>query len=364
MFMQTDFKRLLRDLIEYASPSGYEDGIAERIIEELGRYTDDITRDELGNVIARIPANTNKTDASLHTPPRILLAAHMDEIGLIVSKIEDGGFLRFTQLGGFDPRTLIAQEVFVHGKSKLRGVIGSKPPHLTAADERDKAVPMEELFIDLGMPESFVREQVDVGDLVTIARQSIELLNDRIAGKSSDNRASIVSIFECLEELNRLTHEAEVYVVATVQEETTMVGAFTSTYGIRPDIGIAIDVTHASMPGVAKDLTAEFQSGPAVGLGPNIHKKVLQGFLDAAKRNRIPYQIKTYQGPTPTDARAIQITAEGIATGLLSIPLRYMHTSVEVIDYQDIRATGLLLAHFIAACDRSFVEGLSCYLND
>jgi putative aminopeptidase FrvX len=361
--MVTDFRHVLLELMECNAPSGFEEGIAERIELEFKRFAAKVDRDALGNVIAYLPADetTEKTGLAMEERPKIMIAAHMDEVAMLVTKIEPGGFLRVTQLGGLDPRTLLGQEVCVHGKKTFHGVIGSKPPHLTAEGERDKAVPLEELFIDMAQPEDVVRDHIEIGDLVTVVRRPVELLNGRIAGKSLDNRASLVAVLECLQELTRMRRQADVFVVATVQEETTMAGAFTSSFGLKPDIGIAVDVTHAPMPGVAKDLTAEFHGGPAVALGPNIHPQVFRALMETAKQNRIPYQIKTYQGPTPTDARAIQITASGIATGLLSIPLRYMHTSVEMIEYHDIRATGLLLAHFIAGCDRGFVEGLSCY---
>ncbi|UOF89720.1 M42 family peptidase [Fodinisporobacter ferrooxydans] len=358
--MCKDYKQVLRELIETASPSGHEGNIAKRIMAELQRFTSDVRQDALGNVIACIRGSSSSEDMR---KPKVLLAAHMDEIGLMVSKIETGGFLRVTQLGGFDPRTLLGQEVVVHGKRQFSGVIGSKPPHLSAQKEREQAILLTDVFIDLGVSEALVRECVAIGDLVTIARQAVPLLGDRMAGKSLDNRSSIVAVLECLQELQRLQVQADVYAVATVQEEVTMVGAFAGTFGIRPDLGIAVDVCHAAMPGVAKDLTAELHGGPAIAFGPNIHGKVFRRLIDTAQKQRIPFQIRTTQGPTPTDARAIQITAEGHATGLVSIPLRYMHTSVEVIDYRDVQLAGVLLASFIASCDKAFVEGLTCYLD-
>lgn len=359
--MTKDYRETLRQLMETHSPSGHEGEISTRIIKEFQRFTNDITLDTLGNVIALVKG---KHVSEAIEKPKIMLATHMDEIGLLVTNIETGGFLRVTQLGGFDPRTLLGQEVIVHGKRMFLGVIGSKPPHLSTPKERELAIPLDELFVDLGMPETTVREHVQLGDIVTVSRQAVTLLGDRIAGKSLDNRASIVAVLECLQELERLQVHADVFAVATVQEEMTMAGAYTGTFGIEPDIGIAVDVCHAAMPGVAKDLISELQGGPTITMGPNMHSRVFRRLVDTAKLQRIPFQIRTAQGPTPTDARAIQITAEGHATGLVSIPLRYMHTSVEMIDYQDIRSTGILLAHFIASCDRAFVEGLSCYLKN
>lgn len=353
-----DYKRILLDFMETPGVPGYEFEISKKVESCFREYTDDVHRDKMGNLIALIKGG------GAEPRPRIMVATHMDEIGLMVTKIEPGGFLRFWQLGGFDPRTLVGQEVMVHGRTKCHGIIGSKPPHLSTAEERDKAIPMKDLFIDLGMPEEMVREQVQIGDVITIVREAMELHNDFVSGKSLDNRASIAALLECLEEMKRFRVQADVYAVATVQEEVGLRGAMTSTYGIHPDIGIAIDVAHASMPGVAADLGLKMDGGAVFHNGPNIHQDIYGRFVDIAKEQNIPYQVRFMQGPTATDGNAIQITREGIATGVLSMPLRYMHTSVETLCYRDVKRTGKLLAHFIASVDRSFVEGLSCYLKN
>ncbi|MFC4768930.1 M42 family metallopeptidase [Effusibacillus consociatus] len=357
MSESVDFKRVLLELMETPGVPGYEQNIAQKVESYFRRYTSDVRIDKMGNLIAHIQG------AGSEPRPRIMIATHMDEIGLIVTKIEAGGFIRFSQLGGFDPRTLIGQEVLVHGRTQCHGIIGSKPPHLTTAEEREKAIPMHDLFIDIGMSEERVREQVQIGDVITIVRTSMELQNDFVAGKSLDNRASITALLECLEEMKHLRVEVDVYAVATVQEEVGVRGAITSTYGINPDIGIAIDVTHASMPGVPADFGMKMDGGVVFHKGPNIHRNLFARLTQVAKDQNIPYQVRLMQTPTQTDGRAIQITREGIATGVLAIPLRYMHTSVETLCYQDVKRTGKLLAHFLKSVDRPFVEGLSCYLK-
>ncbi|BCJ85393.1 M42 family metallopeptidase [Effusibacillus dendaii] len=353
-----DGKQILLQMMETPGVSGYESAISKLVESQLRLFTDKIKRDKVGNLIACVEGEGDSPR------PRILIAAHMDEIGLIVTKIEQGGFVRFTQLGGFDPRTLIGQEVVVHGRTDCHGIVGSKPPHLTKPEEREKTIPLKELYIDLAMPEASVQERVQVGDIITIHRKAMQLQNGFLAGKALDNRASVAAMLECLQEMKRLRIQADVYAVATVQEEVGLRGAVTAAFGIDPDIGIALDVTHGLTPGTANDLAFKPDAGCVIAGGPNIHREIFEKFSELAKRHNIKHQIRFNQGPTGTDANAIQITRDGIPTGLLSVPLRYMHTSVETICYRDVERTGKLLAYFIEAVDQSFVEGLSCYLKN
>lgn len=345
----------LRILLETPGVSGYEDEIADKISEYFKPYSDDIKRDVLGNMIAKISGQEESSEPR----PKIMLAAHMDEIGLMVTKVDEKGFLHVTQIGGIDQRTLPTQEVVVHGREKIKGVIGAKPPHLSSPDERKKSVPMSELLVDIGYDQAKAKELVSVGDLITIDRKMMELKGGRLAGKAMDNRAGVMVILEALKELKKLKFKADVFAVATVQEEVGLRGAVTSTYGLVPEIGIAIDVCHAIMPGVPD--ASPLGGGPAVGLGPNIHPKVHQLLKKTAGEERIPMSIEALPGGSGTDAWAMQISRGGVATGVISIPLRYMHTAVETLAYSDIEQSGKLLAHFIARVDSAFVEGLSCY---
>lgn len=354
-----DYKRVLKTFMESTGIPGHEDEISRLVEAEFTEFTSDIQRDALGNLVAVI-----KGEGTPATP-RIMIATHMDEIGLIVTRIETGGFLRVTQLGGFDPRTLVGAEVLVHAQGgSYTGIVGSKPPHLTSAEDQKKSIPLEDLFVDIGMTEASVRERVRVGDTVTIYRETMDLQNGYLAGKSLDNRASITALLIGLQELRRYRVQADVLAVATVQEEVGTRGAITSAFGLQPDIGIAIDVSHATMPGVEPDRASKMDQGPVLTFGPNIHKKLFSKLVSVAKENNIPYLTKPSQGATATDARSIQLTQAGIPTALLSLPLRYMHTSVETIQFRDIERTGKLLAAFIASVDREFVEGLRCYLKD
>lgn len=345
---------LLESLSNHNGTSGYEHTLREIIISHFEKYAE-VTVDKLGNITAF------KKGSASGDRVKIMLAAHMDEIGLMVKDIEENGFLRFTNVGGIDPRTILGQEVIVHGKENLFGVIGAKPPHLQDAKEQDKGIKMEDMTIDIGYSYDRVKELVEIGDSITINRSLIELKNGRVSGKALDDRAGLVALYECLKELNDLNHQADVYLVATVQEEETMAGASTAAYRINPDIGIAVDVGFATTPELDKADTIELGEGPGITLGGNIHPGLRKKLVATAKEYNIPHQMEITVGPTGTDARAIQISREGIPSLVLSIPLRYMHTSVEVIDMADIKNTGKLLAFFIKEISRDNLEGLLCY---
>ncbi|HEU4964646.1 MAG TPA: M42 family peptidase [Bacilli bacterium] len=354
-----NIRETLLELLTDWGVSGYEGNITARFRKALSYFTDDIRVDKLGNLIATVKGEGPEPR------PKVMLAAHMDEIGLMVTKIEAQGFLRVTAVGGVDPRTQMAQEVVVHGRDgDYVGIFGSMPPHLTSPSERGKSAPLEDMFIDLAMPEERVREKVRVGDLVTIRRTPLELPFDRISGKSLDNRASMTATLECLQELKRLHHQADVIVVGTVQEERGRLGAWTSMFGIEPDIGIAIDVTFGDMPGAPDDASFPLDGGPCIFWGPNISLKVARSMFDVAKRLNMPVQKELGQRESGTDVDSMQLTGAGYPTGLVSIPVRYMHTSVETVCYRDIERTGQLLAHTIAGVDRAYVEGLTCFLKD
>lgn len=350
-----DTKEFLKAMCQETGVSGHESRVSGIIAEEFAKLFDSVESDILGNVIGL------KQGEGEGRRPRIMLAGHMDEIGLMVTKIEERGFLRFTSIGGVDQRTLVAQEVVVHGKKDVPGIIGAKPPHLIKPEERRKALPMSDMVIDVGLSEEQVRELISVGDAITLKREFIELQGDRVAAKALDDRAGVAVITECMKELQKLHHYADVLGVATVQEEVGVKGATVSAYGLEPDIGIAIDVCHAAMPGVPDTLTSPMGEGPAIALGANIHEKVFERLTQIAKEYGIKYHLEPAPGPTGTDAWAIQIARSGIASAVISIPQRYMHTSVETLSLHDIKQAGKLLAHFIASVDAEFVEGLICY---
>lgn len=352
----------LDDFLEILSQhggSGFEQSVGNTIRTSFSRYTDDIQTDQLGNLIAHISGGGDPAKKGVR--PRILLSAHMDEIALMVTEITEDGFLRVAETGGFDARTLVGQEVVVHATQRVLGIIGSKPPHLTTPEERKHAVSLEDLYIDVAMRASNVRDQIQIGDRVTIAREPLTLQQGRIAGKALDNRASIAILLECMAHLQGVVHHAEVDFVATVQEEFGMVGAQTAGYRLKPDIAIAVDVTFGALPGQAPHESFALGAGPVITMGPTIHRKVFQGLRETAVQQRIPFQVEVSQGSTGTEADVLQLVAQGLAVGIVGVPIRYMHTSVETVTYDDIVACGQLLAHYIASLDETVVEGLTCY---
>lgn len=347
-----EISKFLECLSNESGVSGYEYNLNDIITSEFEKYTDETRVDNLGNIIS-FKKGTGNT--------KIMLAAHMDEIGLMINYIEENGLLRFTSVGGFDPRTIVGQEIIVHGKKKLFGVIGSKPPHLQESSEQDKSIKMEDMIIDVGYPYEEVIDLVQIGDIVTINRKLEHLKNNRVTGKALDNRAGVSALLQCAKELNKVNHEANIYFVSTVQEEESMGGAQTASFDINPHIGIAVDVGFGYTPELDKSSTINLGEGPGITLGGNIHPNLRKKLIEVAKQYNIPFQNEVTPGPTGTDAYAIQINRAGIPTLVLSIPLRYMHTSVEVIQLEDIKYTAQLLSFFISSISDENLEGLLCY---
>jgi putative aminopeptidase FrvX len=347
-----DIVPVLRRLSESSGVSGYEHQVRDLIREELGRFADEIRTDALGNVIAV------KRGTGPEPRPAAMIATHMDEIGLIVSDLEEG-FIHFQQVGGYDDRVLLGQEVTVHGRCDLVGIIGARPPQFLPGNERDKPIPYDNLRIDVGLTPEELAKQVRVGDLVTMNRKLVELKGGLVAGKALDDRASVVAAAVCLEELSRMRHLWDVYAVATVQEEMGYQGSITSTYGLEPDIGIAVDVTFAKQPGTPDEHTQELGKGPTIGCGPNFHPKLQEALAETARNLEISAPLEPAERPGGTDAFAIQISRGGIPAALLSIPLRSMHTPVETVAIKDVERTGRLLAAFVARLDETFLQSLA-----
>jgi len=285
-----------------------------------------------------------------------MLASHMDAIGLMVLELVDG-FIRVTPIGGLDARVLPGQPVIVHGRRELPGIVVQPPMHTLPEDLRRKPIPLEHLLVDVGLqnPSHVVRP----GDLISFAQPPIELGEDVLSGHSLDNRASLVAITECLRELGRREHEWDVLAVATVQEEETFAGAYAAGFELRPSIAVAVDVTFARGPGLPEHKTFPLGKGPANGWGPNMHPGIYSALEEAAKRVEIRLTREVLPVHSGTDAFALQIAGEGIPTGLISIPLKYMHTPVEVISIKDVQRTGRLLAEFVAGLDADFMDTLS-----
>jgi endoglucanase len=347
---------LLRQLAEARGPSGYEAEIRETVGRIFHDYAHEVRVDVLGNCLALRRGAGPAGPGGVR--PSLMIAGHMDEIALMVTGIEKG-FLRITQIGGFDQRVLLGQEVVVNGTREMPGLVVSVPPHFTDPAEREKPVPLEKLFVDVGLPPGEVESLVRVGDVVTLAARWSELAHGYAACKSFDDRAAVAAIALCLEELSRRTHEWDVYAVATVQEETTMAGAITGSYGIDPTAAIAVDVTFGAQPGLSAAETLGMDGGPGIAIGPNFHPLIHERLVHAAKALELAFQIEPVPGPSGTDAWGIQVSRAGIPCGLLSIPLRSMHTPVETVCLRDIERTGRLLAEFICRLPADFAESLA-----
>lgn len=335
---------LLKKLSDAHGLSGFEGNIKTIIRKELQGHVDEITEDRLGNLIA-----TKKgSDFS------VMIASHMDEIGLMVQYIDEKGFIKFVGIGGWYNPTLHTQRVVIHGtKGSVTGVIGSKPPHVMTPEDRKKEIKMEDLFIDVGATtaEEVAELGIEIGTPVTIEQELTRLANDRVTGKALDNRVGVLVLIETL---RRMKSPMTVYAVFTVQEEVGLKGAKVSAYALNPDVAIATDVTiPGDHPGVSKkDASPEMGKGPvlviasASGRGLLADTRLTSWLRSAGDKMEIPYQLEVGDGGN-TDASIINLVREGIPSIPLSVPSRYIHSPVEVIDLKDVNATIDLLVEVL-----------------
>ena len=343
---------LLKQLSEVEGITGHEEGACALVRQIWDPFVDQVQVGKLGSLIG-LKQGTGKEPR-----PKLMLAAHVDEIGLMVTGIEKG-FLRVARVGGTDRRALLGHKVIEHGKRDLPGIVATRPPHVLPPEERKKTVPWDKIFVDVGLPPDEVEQLVSVGDMISFRRQIAELKNRRVSGKAMDDRACLAIVTLALEQLTGLRHAWDVFAVATVQEEIGVKGAVVTTYGIAPDVGIALDVTFGNQPGVTEVDAAVLGDGPVITLGPNFHPGIVARLKEAAEAHEIPYQIEPAPGHLGTDAWAIQVSREGVPTGLLALPLRYMHQPVETLDVRDIERAGRLLANFIAGLEMDFLDKLT-----
>jgi len=337
----------LQKLLVAAGPSGYEQAPAAVFRDAAGAFAD-VTHDAVGSTVATVRGTGDGRSMAV--------VGHIDEIGLIVHHIDDDGFLWFTGVGGWDPVILVGQRVEVSTREgKLFGVVGKKPIHLLKTEEsRKKAPELKGLHIDIGAKDGDeARAKVRIGDVAVIAGEPVELPNGRLVSRSLDNR---LGCFVALETA-RLVAEAggapgDVYATAVTQEEITFAGARTTAFSLRPDVAIAVDVTFATdAPGIEeKELGRHrFGSGPVIGRGSTLDPVVFELLHETAEKEGIPFTVAASARSTGTDADAIHLAAAGIPTGTVSIPLRYMHSPVEMVELEDVHNTARLLAAFAQA---------------
>jgi endoglucanase len=348
----TDILPFLKSLLSTSGLSGFEGPVAKLIEEKWRPLVDETSRSRVGSL------HGLKRGSGKDPRPALMIATHMDAIGLQVSQIQDG-FLHITNVGGIDIRVLPGAEVTVHASGsgeELAAVIAMPPGRHLSESERDGVIAMKYLLVDTGLLPRDVARKVRVGDLVSFANEPMELSGDVLSGHSVDNRASVAALTVCLEELQNKTHLWDVWAVATVQEENSYLGAYSSAFQLRPQIAIVVDGTFAKGPGVNGWQTYPMAKGVGLCIGPNMHPFLHKRLKEVAERTEIPWFLDITPAHSGTDAYPIQTTAEGIPTALVEFPMRYMHTPVESVAIKDIQRAGRLLAEFIASLEENFVE--------
>ncbi|HTN77657.1 MAG TPA: M42 family metallopeptidase [Pirellulaceae bacterium] len=340
--MDSAAKEFLIRLLNAPGPSGYERPIQDVVRTYVRDFADEVRTDSHGNVIA-----AKNTAASL----RLMYAGHCDQIGLLVSQIDENGFIYTQTIGGWDPQQLIGQRMTVWTKTgPVSGVIARKAIHLLTEEERKQVVKLQDLWIDIGAKtKAEVQEIIRVGDPVTLQLGYQEMRNNLANAPGMDNRTGLWVCMEALRRASSQSLKVALYAVSTVQEEIGLRGAQTSAFGIDPHVGVAVDVTHATdCPTIDKRQQGEVSlgKGPAIFRGPNMNPVVTERLLKLCGDQQIPYQLTAIARAAPNDSNAIQIARSGVATGLVSIPNRYMHSAVETISLDDLDHAANLLAAF------------------
>ena len=306
--------------------------MAKKLLEPL---CDEVYESRMGSVVGVI--KSGKEDAQ-----KLMIDAHLDRIGLMVTEILKGGFVKFTAVGGVDPRILPGSEVYILGKEKVYGITGALPPHLKSKEDKEKLPKISEMLIDTGMDEETLKEKISVGDAIIFKSEPIKLLNAQYCAPAMDNRGGMAAVLWGVKQIQNSPYD--IYIVFSTEEELGLHGAYTVVAEISPDLSIVVDVTHGMTPDT-KEETGVFKtgSGTIICRGPNIDYALAKSLINLAKENNIKYDIEVASGNSGTNGWAIQTAGEGIKTLLLSIPLKYMHTSVEILDLCDIEETGKLI---------------------
>jgi putative aminopeptidase FrvX len=353
--MPTTTPDLLDTLLRTPGPSGHEAGPARVWREACAAFAQEVRGDKVGSSVARIPARPptgGGGGGGGGGGPTLAVIGHIDEIGVHVTHIDDQGYLRFGEVGGWDPIQLVGQRVRLATRGgDVIGVIGRKPIHLIKSDERDRAPKTKDLHIDIGAADADeARGMVRIGDVGVIDAAPVTLANDRLVSRSLDNRIGCYVAAEAA----RLVAVAggavgDVLALAVAQEETTFAGARTSAFGLEPDLAIVVDVTHATdQPGVelGQVTTHKLGSGPVIARGTSLHPAVTELLHETAEQEELPFTVESLGRGTGTDADAVHATRTGIPTGLVSVPLRYMHSAVELVSLSDVDAAAKLIAAF------------------
>lgn len=333
-----DIRNALEQLCAVGAPSGFERPAAQVAAELLRPLMDEVSVDRLGNVIG--VKRCGKENAG-----RLVLDAHLDEIGLMVTGIEDG-YLRFRSIGGVDPRMLPDRELTILTEPPIFGVVACLPPHVQTAADRDKSTPIAELYIDVGMSQEQAEAAIPIGTPIVYRESCFALGEKQVCGKSMDDRACFACLLRAAELLQDKELDVDLYILGSTREEVSGAGAKVGVFSIEPDWCVAVDVTHGKTPDSSKERTSAIGGGPAIGVGPNMTRWMTERMKAKGKENEIPCQIEVMEGHTGTNGWHMQIAREGIATSVVSLPLKYMHTPIEVLDLDDVEAVARLLAAF------------------
>ncbi len=344
--MDNSSKKFLENLLRIASPSGFEQEAVELWKNEAKIFTQSVQSDIHGNAIAKVVGRTDKI---------IMLAGHIDEIGFMVSYIDPEGYLYFNPIGGWDAQILPGQRVKIYTKDGqiIKGVIGRAPIHCLSSEARKQPVRIEDLWVDIGQSKEYVHKNISVGDYAVIDYEP-EFWGDVLVSRGLDDKIGAFVALEVLKRVKIFQHstDATICAVATVQEEIGLRGARTAAYHLNPLIGIAVDVTFSTdCPQTDKRKIGDMElgKGPVISVGPNINTQIYNLLVETAKEANIPYQVEAAPGGTGTDANAIQLTRSGVATGLVSIPNRYMHSPCEMVNINDVENAIKLITVFCAS---------------
>ena len=340
--------KLLEELTQ-ADGVGYGGNIADVIKQALANVNIDAQVEEDGSVCASLKGSGRSG---------VMLACHIDEIGYMVSRVDEAGRIFFSEIGGADPRVLPGQEVMVLGKKRFPGYIGFKPPHLLSVEERARVLPVEELFVDIGLRPELVRKNVRVGDYITFKGKYMKMQDDLRSAKALDNRSSVACGIHVLSNLAGIDHAMHVHFVATSQEEYTGLGARIHAFKMPVEFAIIVDVTHAEHPDLKEHQYHPLNSGPVIVRGATVPAKLSNLLIETAKEMEIAYQIEAVASRTGTDADDIAFSREGIASCIVGIPLRYMHTPVEIVSLKDIERAARLITEFIKRLGDSLSDDL------
>lgn len=346
--MRKESYEFLKEIEETPSPSGFEQPVQRVVRRRMQPYADSIETDVHGNVIVAINPDGF---------PRVMLAGHCDQIGMMAKYVDDNGYIFFTAIGGIDPTVVPGSRVVVHTRhGPIDGVIGRRPVHTLKPEERGAKIELRDMWVDIGAKNRQDTQQVvAIGDAITFRLEMVHLANGLVTSPAFDNKCGTFVVMEALRLCTVKKIKCALFAVSTVQEEIGVRGAKTSCFGIDPQAGIAVDVSHATdYPEMDKRMNGDIKigAGPTIVTGPNINPLLEAMLVKTARAKSIAFQMEASPGGTGTDANAIQLTRAGVASALVGIPNRYMHTQVEVISLSDVEAAARLISETVARIDR------------